>query len=203
MAKIDFSLGISHGRPTVSPLLHFCIIKVSTPWYPCDPNTVLLKRRNDGMLELTVLWKRSKDFTPGLLTLSVHCPCFCTFRNLGMKEIRSHIKKSKTGKSPHRGKEHKGKQFESASVCRDFSPTLLNSRHCCDAFCVLQIRNLVRNQFSYFKSRCCISSQESLRFSSTYMRNRILKQQARLLVSCFRRLGLDLPLKPRDRIGHV
>lgn len=84
------------------------------------------------------------------------------------------------------------------SVCIDFSLVLSNSEYYCDTFCVFQIRCFIRNQSSYVKSRCCISSQESLRLSSTYIRNRILKQQARLLVSCFRRLGLDLPLKPRD-----
>ena len=38
--------------------------------------------------------------------------------------------------------------------------------------------------------------QASLRSSSVYILNRILRLQARLLVSCFSRLGLDFPLKP-------
>lgn len=52
--------------------------------------------------------------------------------------------------------------------------------------------------YSYLSSRLCIASQESRWFSSTYIRKSILKQQAKLLVSCFKRLGFDLPLNPRN-----
>lgn len=52
---------------------------------------------------------------------------------------------------------------------------------------------------SYFKSLCWTSSQALTRLSSMYIRKRMRSPQARLLVSCFRRLGLDLPLKPAER----
>lgn len=52
---------------------------------------------------------------------------------------------------------------------------------------------------SHLSRRCCTAAQASRRLSSTYMRNRILRQQARLLVSCFKRLGFDLPLNPRNQ----
>lgn len=52
---------------------------------------------------------------------------------------------------------------------------------------------------SYFKSLCWTSSQAPTRLSSMYIRKRMRSPQARLLVSCFRRLGLDLPLKPAGR----
>jgi hypothetical protein len=55
------------------------------------------------------------------------------------------------------------------------------------------------NQESYFKSLCWTSSQALTRLSSMYIRKRMRRPQARLLVSCFRRLGLDLPLKPAER----
>lgn len=51
---------------------------------------------------------------------------------------------------------------------------------------------------SYFKSLCWTSSQALARLSSMYIRKRMRSPQARLLVSCFRRLGLDLPLKPAE-----
>lgn len=41
-----------------------------------------------------------------------------------------------------------------------------------------------------------MSFHESCSCRSEYILNRILKLQARLLVSCFNKLGLDLPLKP-------
>lgn len=56
--------------------------------------------------------------------------------------------------------------------------------------------------YSYLSSRRCIASHESRRFSSTYIRKSILKQQAKLLVSCFKRLGFDLPLNPRNQL-HI
>ena len=40
--------------------------------------------------------------------------------------------------------------------------------------------------------------QEGVSWGSEYILKRILRLQARLLVSCFSRLGLDLPLKPAD-----
>lgn len=52
---------------------------------------------------------------------------------------------------------------------------------------------------SHLSSRCCTASHASRRLSSTYIRNRILRQHARLLVSCFRRLGFDLPLNPGNQ----
>lgn len=55
------------------------------------------------------------------------------------------------------------------------------------------------SQESYFKSLCWTSSQALTRLSSMYIRKRMRSPQARLLVSCFRRLGLDLPLKPAGR----
>lgn len=55
------------------------------------------------------------------------------------------------------------------------------------------------NQESYFKSLCWTSSQALTRLSSMYIRKRMRSPQARLLVSCFRRLGLDLPLKPAEK----
>lgn len=39
---------------------------------------------------------------------------------------------------------------------------------------------------------------ESCSLGSEYILKRILRLQARLLVSCFSRLGLDLPLKPEE-----
>ena len=39
-------------------------------------------------------------------------------------------------------------------------------------------------------------SQASRRSWSVYILKRILRLQARLLVSCFSRLGFDFPLKP-------
>lgn len=41
-----------------------------------------------------------------------------------------------------------------------------------------------------------MSVHESRSCGSEYILNRILRLQARLLVSCFSRLGLDFPLKP-------
>lgn len=58
-----------------------------------------------------------------------------------------------------------------------------------------------RSRCSYLSRRRCIASQESRRFSSTYIRKSILRQQARLLVSCFKRLGFDLPLNPRNQLN--
>lgn len=49
---------------------------------------------------------------------------------------------------------------------------------------------------SYLSSRLWTSSQASWRLSSVYMRNRMRRPHARLLVSCFSRLGFDFPLKP-------
>lgn len=56
-----------------------------------------------------------------------------------------------------------------------------------------------RAGLSYLSSRRWTASQASRRLSSTYIRNRILRQHARLLVSCFKRLGFDLPLNPRNQ----
>lgn len=56
-----------------------------------------------------------------------------------------------------------------------------------------------RAGLSHLSSRRCTASQASRRLSSPYIRNRILRQHARLLVSCFRRLGFDLPLNPRNQ----
>lgn len=64
---------------------------------------------------------------------------------------------------------------------------------------------------THSSSRLWMSAQESSSFGSEYIRNRILNVQARLLVSCFSRLGLDLPLKPaaqnqdesRQKVGPV
>lgn len=58
------------------------------------------------------------------------------------------------------------------------------------------------SQESYFKSLCWTSSQALTRLSSMYIRKRMRSPQARLLVSCFRRLGLDLPLKPAERESY-
>lgn len=44
------------------------------------------------------------------------------------------------------GKTHR-KQYERTSVYRHFSPTLLNSWYCSGAFCVSQIRNLIKTNF--------------------------------------------------------
>lgn len=55
------------------------------------------------------------------------------------------------------------------------------------------------SQESYFRSLCWTSSQALTRLSSMYIRKRMRSPHARLLVSCFRRLGLDLPLKPAER----
>lgn len=55
------------------------------------------------------------------------------------------------------------------------------------------------SQESYFKSLCWTSSQALTRLSSMYIRKRMRSPHARLLVSCFRRLGLDLPLKPAEK----
>ena len=38
--------------------------------------------------------------------------------------------------------------------------------------------------------------QEGVSWGSEYILKRILRLQAKLLVSCFSRLGLDFPLKP-------
>lgn len=56
-----------------------------------------------------------------------------------------------------------------------------------------------RAGLSHLSSRRCTASQASRRLSSPYIRNRIRRQHARLLVSCFRRLGFDLPLNPRNQ----
>lgn len=48
--------------------------------------------------------------------------------------------------------------------------------------------------------RVWMSGQESCSCVSEYMRKRILRLQARLLVSCFRRFGFDFPLKPTCKI---
>lgn len=44
-----------------------------------------------------------------------------------------------------------------------------------------------------------MSGHESCSFGSEYILNRILRLQARLLVSCFNKLGFDLPLNPESR----
>lgn len=46
-----------------------------------------------------------------------------------------------------------------------------------------------------------MSGHESWSLGSEYILNKILRVQARLLVSCFSRLGLDLPLKPEEEKG--
>lgn len=51
---------------------------------------------------------------------------------------------------------------------------------------------------AYLSSRLWTSSQASWRLSSVYIRKRMRRPHARLLVSCFNRLGLDFPLKPAD-----
>lgn len=48
----------------------------------------------------------------------------------------------------------------------------------------------------YLRSRLWTSSQASWRLSSVYMRNRMRRPHAKLLVSCFNKLGFDFPLKP-------
>src|SRR4029434_7010004 len=55
-----------------------------------------------------------------------------------------------------------------------------------------------RGVLTYLSRRCCTSSQASRREGSVYMRKRIRRPHARLLVSCFSRLGLDFPLKPAE-----
>lgn len=52
---------------------------------------------------------------------------------------------------------------------------------------------------THSSSRVWMSGHESCSWGSEYILNKILRLQARLLVSCFNRLGLDFPLKPKDR----
>lgn len=56
---------------------------------------------------------------------------------------------------------------------------------------------------THSSSRVWMSGHESLSFGSEYILNKILKVQARLLVSCFSRFGLDLPLKPEQQKQKV
>lgn len=56
---------------------------------------------------------------------------------------------------------------------------------------------------THSSSRVWMSGHESLSFGSEYILNKILKVQARLLVSCFSRFGLDLPLKPEQEKQKV
>ena len=51
---------------------------------------------------------------------------------------------------------------------------------------------------SHLTDRCSTSGHESFLSSSPYILNRILNIQAKLEVSCFKRFGLDLPLKPDE-----
>ena len=54
---------------------------------------------------------------------------------------------------------------------------------------------------AHLTDRCSTSGHESFLSSSPYILNRILNIQAKLEVSCFKRFGLDLPLKP-DKKTH-
>ena len=54
---------------------------------------------------------------------------------------------------------------------------------------------------AYLSSRLWTSSQASWRLWSVYIRNRMRRPHARLLVSCFKRLGLDFPLKPLEQVN--
>lgn len=67
-----------------------------------------------------------------------------------------------------------------------FKEVNMNASHVNCPSCVL----------SYLRSRLCTSAQASCRLSSVYMRKRMRRPQARLLVSCFNRFGFDFPLNP-------
>lgn len=53
--------------------------------------------------------------------------------------------------------------------------------------------------FTHSSRRVWMSGHESCSWGSEYIRNKILRLQARLLVSCFNKLGLDFPLNPEGK----
>jgi hypothetical protein len=69
----------------------------------------------------------------------------------------------------------------------------------CCCYYAFHISHSCHPREPYFKSLCWTSSQALTLLSSMYIRKRMRSPHARLLVSCFRRLGLDLPLKPAER----